>query len=168
MGTINYLTSDVITLVHDSSVYDRDFIRDECILNDSDVAPDGVTDSDIDFIIDNFVNDQMSELEKYVNFDAPTMEFFKLSAEYGYYEGAQLVIDDTTKYGFDCSQDKKQALKEANKIKNILHYIVSEYGFMACCPSWCPAYYDTKQTHARIDTAIKELKNRIRKQVITA
>jgi len=96
------------------------------------------------------------------------MDFFEVELKDGYYEGIQILISDKTKYGFDCSQDKKQALKEASKIKDILHYVVSEYSFAACSPSWCPKYYNANQTHARIDTAIKELKSRIRKEVITA
>lgn len=167
MGTINYLTSDIITLVHDTNEYDRDFIRDECILNDSDVDPDDVTDSDIDFIIDNFINDQMSELENYVGFEAPTMEFFKLSVKYGYYEGVQLVIDDETKYGFDSIEERDDALKEADTLKSAL-LAVRELGFCACAPSWCTAYYDGEETLRRIDNAINDLKNRIANTAITA
>lgn len=167
MGTINYLTSDVITLVHDSSMYDRDFIRDECILNDSDVAPDDVTDSDIDFVIDNFINDQISELDNYVDFEAPSMEFFKLSVKYGYYEGAQLVVDDATKYGFDSVEERADALKEADTLKTAL-LDVYNLGFRACSPSWCSKYYNDDETRLEIDNAINELKNRINNTAINA
>lgn len=167
MGTINYLTSDIITLVHDSNMYDRDFIRDECILDDSDITPDEVTDSDIDFIIDNFINDQISDLEKYVDFDAPSMEFFKLSVRYGYYEGAQLVIDDATKYGFESTEERADALKEVDTLKSVL-LAVCEIGFCACSPSWCMKYYNHDETIQRIDNAINELKNRINNTAITA
>lgn len=167
MGTINYFTSDVITLVHDSSIYDRDFIRDECLLNDSDIDPDDVTDSDIDFIIDNFINDQISDLENYVDFDAPSMEFFKLSVKYGYYEGAQLIIDDSTKYGFESTEERADALKEADTLKSVL-LAVHEIGFCACFPSWCPKYYNHDETIEKIDNAINELKSRITNTAITA
>ena len=167
MGTINYLTSDIITLVHDTNLYDRDFIRDECLLNDSDIDPDDVTDSDIDFVIDNFINDQISELENYVRFEAPTMEFFELSVKYGYYEGAQLVIDDSTKYGFDSIEERDDAIKEVDTLKSVL-LAVRELGFRACAPSWCPKYYNDDETLAKIDDAINELKNKIKGTAITA
>ena len=167
MGTINYFTSDIVTMVHDSNLYDRDFIREECILNDSDVDPDDVTDADIDFIIDNFINDQISELENYVGFDAPAMEFFKLSVKYGYYEGAQLIIDDSTKYGFDSEEERADALKEADTLKTAL-LDVYELGFCACAPSWCPKYYNHDETTQEIDNAINDLKSRITNTAITA
>ncbi len=167
MGTINYLTSDIITLVHDSNMYDRDFIRDECILDDSDITPDEVTDSDIDFIIDNFINDQISELENYIGFEAPAMEFFKLSVKYGYYKGVQLVIEDMTKYGFESVEERADALKEVDTLKSVL-LAVHEIGFNACSPSWCTKYYNHDETTQMIDNAINELKNRINNTAITA
>lgn len=167
MGTINYLTSDIITLVCDGHFADIDFIKDVLTDYGEEYPREDVEQYQIDEYIDECIRDSYNLIEARL-YDVDTFVFFKIKVDFGYYEGVQIVIEDLTKYGFEDSQERRDALKEANRLKNLLHIITREYSFYSCCPSWCSAYYDKNQTHARIDTAIKELKNRIRKEVVTA
>lgn len=167
MGTINYLTSDIITLVYDGHFADIDFIKDVLTDYGEEYPRDEVDQYQIDEYLDECIQDRFNVIESRLN-DVETFEFFKIKVDYGYYEGVQVVIEDLTKYGFEDSQERRDALKEASRLKNLLHIITRRDRFYACSPSWCIGYFDENQTHARIDTAIKELKSRIRNEVITA
>lgn len=167
MGTINYFTSDVITLVFDENNVDTEYIKDVLTDYGEEYPRDDVEQWKIDDYIQECIDDRYNIVESRLD-DAETFYYFKIEIKSGYYDGVQIIIEDLTKYGFDDSQEKRDALKEVNRLKNLLHLITAHDGFIACSPSWCSAYYSENQTHARIDTAIKELKSRIRKEVVTA
>jgi hypothetical protein len=137
MGTINYFTSDYITLGYNTNNinYDDDFYYDNI----------------------NYEFDEIAALLKNEFF-----YYFNITLKPGYYEGFIIDIENNFKYCFDDYNEKKQALKELTRIKNFLIYIVDNFNINVVYPGWCTTYGDYKKTISEINAAIKEMKNEIK------
>lgn len=137
MGTINYKTSDFITLGYDlSSVdYEEEFYHD--------------------FIDDDFY--QIEELLKQQYF-----YYYHITLEPGYYEGFTINIENNFPYCFNDYSEKQEAQKEVTQIKNFLIYIVDNFNICAVRPGWGTAYLNYKETISKIKEAAKEMKNEIK------
>lgn len=85
--------------------------------------------------------------------------YFNLSIEYGYYNGFYLKLkEDNTKYIYDNTKEKQEALKELTAIKNILIKFVKNGLLWGCYPSWIYNRLETAETIKQIKSIIKELK----------
>ena len=137
MGTINYKTSDFITL--------------------------GYNTNNIDYE-DNFYNelviDEYEEIEYFL--DQENFYYFNVKLEPGYYEGFTIDIEHNFSYCYDNYYEKLEALKEITRIKNFLLYIVNNFNVNVVYPGWCTGYGDYKKTIEEINGAIIEMKTSVK------
>lgn len=132
MGTINYKTSEYITIGYNCNNidYDDEFYND---------------------IINDYYDQTCYTLKKY-NF-----YYFDVTIEPGYYEGFSIDIECNTNY-FDCYDDKKEAQKEITQIKQFLIECINDYECTAVYPGWCTGYADYKTALKEVDAAIREMR----------
>ena len=137
MGTINYKTSNYITLGYNTGNINYD---DEFYSNDI-----------------NFEYDEISAILKNEFF-----YYFNITLKPGYYEGFIIDIENNFNYCFNDYTEKLEALKELTRIKNFLIYIVDNFNINVVYPGWCTSYGDHKKTISEINAAIKEMKNEVK------
>ena len=135
MGTINYGTSDYITIGYNCNNidYEDEFYND--------------------FISDEFeqINDLLED-EDFV--------YFRVRIEPGYYEGYYInIVYD----GIDTYEEKLLAQKEITRIRAFLTRCISEFGCVAVYPGWCTGYADHKKTLHELSAAIKEMREEVRR-----
>lgn len=142
MGAINYGTSDVITLA--VKPYDLDDLDD--LTHDERAA----------YIADDYAADYDNAAAIIDNY---SFDFFRVAPAWGYYEGVYIALSDNYFYAASYA-DKRDALKEATRLKRLLLDLAG-VGFVRCAPGWCTGYSDHKGTITAIQSAIRELKQRI-------
>ena len=136
MGTINYKTSDFITLGYNCNYidYDDEFYND-----------------DIQDLFDQ-LQDQLKKERFY---------YFHIAIEPGYYEGYFLDIEFNYSVCFDGWEDRKEAQKEITQIKAFLLNCSNNFECCAVSPGWCTSYYDYKDTLNKLNAAIKEMRQTV-------
>lgn len=158
MGTINYFTSDYITMgVIPLSSYeleqDADFM-DEMKENVKEYG--GTIEQAIaDYIMRTYEDDKTnieSILEKY------DFYYYHIVIKPGYYEGFSLDIENNFGLCYDSYIDKKEAQKEITQIKKMLIECAG-CGLVEVSPGWCTGYSNYKDTLKAINEAIKEMRN---------
>lgn len=161
MGTINYKTSEYITL----SIQPYDFedikagIIDEIKAGDY----DGLT---VDQVTDDIVNDEIINYYDADSMNAQTiidkynLWFFRVAIEPGYYEGLSIDIQNNFPVFFDDYIEKKEAQKEVTRLKQLLIDLAG-VGFVQTFPGWCTGYKDYKQTLKGIKEAIKDIRSEV-------
>lgn len=137
MGTINYFTSDYITLGYNTNDinYEDEFYNDD-------------------------INYEYEGIKALLN-DA-CFYYFHVTIKPGYYEGFTIDIENNFNYFYDDYSEKLQALKEATRLKNTLLYIVNNFNINVVYPGWCTGYGDYRETIQKINAAIKEIKSEIK------
>lgn len=143
MGTINYGTSDYITLGYNLNWDDSDFETWEEMEEEKQLDIEEAYEN-IRFVLDkyNFV-------------------FFHIAIEPGYYEGFYIDIENNYSCFFQDAQDKREAQKEVTKLKAFLMECV-DLGLVQVWPGWCTSYKTHEETIAAIKTAIKKTRAEIR------
>ena len=137
MGTINYRTSDYITLGYDCSGIDYE---EDCYN---------------DFILDLF--DQINfKLQK------EDFHFFHVRLKPGYYEGFSLYIEHNCSLFYDDFEEKRLAQKEITRLKNFLLYCVENCECVAVFPGWCTGYANYTETLKLLDAAVFEMRETVR------
>jgi hypothetical protein len=131
MGTINYATSDYITIGFNC---DYDYI-DEW---------EKETDLAVTYEIINEL------LEKY-NF-----YYYHVTLEPGYYEGFYIDIERNFIF-YDDYVEKQEAQKEVTQLKNFLLECINE-GMVQVYPGWCTGYEDHKTSIKNVKEAIKNIR----------
>lgn len=134
MGTINYKTSDYITLAINVSNY-RDNYYDDLIEADFENAA--------------------AILDKY------SFYYFHVVIESGYYEGFSLNIENNFPWFFDDHFERLEAQKEITEIKKLLMELAG-VGMVACFPGWCTSYADYKETKTAIKKAVQEMREEVK------
>lgn len=161
MGTINYKTSDYITL--SIKPYDTDDIRQGIIEDINAGDYEGIT---ADMITDNMIYDTITDY-----YDADSMNaqsiidkyhlwFFRVAIEPGYYEGLSINIENNFPVFFDDYMEKKDAQKEVTQLKNLLVDLAG-CGFVQTFPGWCSSYKNYKDTIKGIREAIKDIRSEV-------
>jgi hypothetical protein len=137
MGTINYFTSDYITLGYncDALDYDDDFYSD-------------------------YINDEYEQINYLLNKES--FYYFHITLKPGYYEGFTIDIENNFSWCFDNYNEKIQALKEITQIKNFLLNIINDFNISVVYPGWCTSYGDYKKTISEIKAAIKIMKYEVK------
>lgn len=89
--------------------------------------------------------------------------YFNLLIDSGYYEGFYLrITEENTKWIYDNSKEKAEAIKELTQIKKILIDFIKNNYLKGCYPSWCTTYTTQSQTIKELKTTIKELKEEVK------
>lgn len=165
MGTINYRTSDYITMgVYPQSVWDYEDDKAEII---EEMLMNGYRNIKNDeyesYLLDRIYEDEEEDycnaervLAEYTN----CLEFFTVSIEEGYYQGFSIKIEYDG-YEFDDIEDKRRAKEEAEIVGKCLEEL-AEMGMVACFPSWGTSYADYNRTLELIADAVKAMKEDVR------
>lgn len=168
MGTINYRTSDYITMgvkpqTIDDFNDDKAEIIEEMILNGYDEYD--ITDEQYDeyvyrLIADYEDDDYMQARDVLAEYD---FENFKLDFEAGYYQGFSINIEyEHDGWDFETMEDKNNAKKEVLQVQECLKEL-ADVGLRACYPSWCTGYKDYNGTLEAISEACDEMLEDVRK-----
>lgn len=159
MGTINYKTSDYITL--GIRPYDFDDVKAGLIelYQETDQDPEDITNEE--------VYDQMSfdyecdyENAKAI-IDKYDLYYFHVTIEPGYYEGLSINIENNFPVFYDDYREKADAQKEVAQLKALLTDLAG-CGFQQCFPGWITSFRDYKETLTGIREAIREVRAEIK------
>ena len=166
MGTINYRTSDYITMgLNPCQGYDlendpnfieelKEYARDNNIDFDSMDITEECQDYAHMVNEDDYYNIK-SILDKY------SFYYYHITINSGYYEGFYLDIENNYGICYDSYEDKKDVQKEITQIKTMLTEMAG-CGLVQVYPGWCTGYEDYKGTIKGIKAAIKEMREEVR------
>ena len=133
MGTINYKTSDFITIGYNCNHidYEDEFFHE---------------------IIQDYY-DQVNYLLKKEYFF-----YFHITLEPGYYEGFSINIEFNFAMCFDNYLDKKEAQKEITRIKTFLTQCINDFECCVVYPGWCTGYENHENSLKKLNEAIQEMR----------
>lgn len=164
MGTINYCTSDYITLAFKPyNINDftndpewLDFIQNEwgIDINDENAIYQAAAEEINHYYEEDYCN-IATELNKYYFY------YFHVTIEPGYYEGFSINIENNFPICFDAYWEKRDAQKEITTIKQFL-IDCAGCGMVECSPGWCTGYSNYKDTLKAINEAIKEMREEVK------
>lgn len=160
MGTINYCTSDYITLglipyYADEIESDQYFMEE--LQNEVDEYGGTLEDALESYIASCYESDYANieyELNKHCFY------YYHVTIKPGYYEGFTLDIENNFKCAFDSYEDRREANKEITEIKRFL-IACAGMGLVKCSPGWCTSYSDYNSTLKAINEAVKEMRNEV-------
>ena len=165
MGTVNYFTSDYITMaVEPCSVcdFDRTEARDFLLENgyEQEEITDAVIDAYLSELVSVYAEDIYSDIKAMLK--KHVFNFFDITLKWGYYDGFSLDIRYICKGDtVDGWQDKRDAQKEITEIKRFL-LECADAGLVACYPSWCTRYEEYSGTVKAISAAVKEMRQDVK------
>lgn len=136
MGTINYKTSDFITLGYNCNNidYEDDFYHD---------------------IIMNYYDQIQYRLKQ------EYFSYFNITLEPGYYDGYFINIKFDFLF-FDTWEDKRNAQREITEIKNFLLECINDFECVAVFPGWCTSYADYKKTLQELKAAVAVMRRTVK------
>lgn len=137
MGTINYKTSDFITIGYNCNSIDYD---DELYYE----------------IIQDCYDQAVRTLKKC------DFHYFHVTIEPGYYEGFSINIEHNYNYCYDYSEEKRLAQKEITQIKKFLLECIENFECVAVYPGWCTGYANYNETIKELNGAIHEMRETVR------
>lgn len=143
MGTINYGTSDYITIGYNLNWDDSEFETWEEMENEKQLD------------IEDMYTNIRAILNKY------DFTFYHVTIEPGYYEGFYIDIENNFPYCYDSREDKRAAQKEVTELKALLIECVNT-GLVQVWPGWCTSYNTRIESIEAIKTAIKEMRAEIK------
>ena len=161
MGTINYRTSDYITL----GVKPYSFIeleKDAGLMEEMQAQVDefgGTVEEELYKYIDDCYTWDVENVESIL--DKYSFYYFHVALEPGYYEGFTINIENNFSVAYDTWEDKREAQKEITQLKKMLIECAG-VGFVSCYPGWCSGYDDYKSTLHAIEKAVKEMRGEVK------
>lgn len=162
MGTINYGTSNYITLGSKPlSPYDLE--NDPDFMEELKEGYNLTEDEDTAEAINDYINiieeDDRENLKSILN--KYNFYYFHIAIKNGYYEGFYLDIESNFSIYFEDYAEKLEAQKEITSIKAFL-IECAEIGLVSVWPGWCTTYHDYKTTLKHISNAVKEMREEVR------
>lgn len=152
MGTINYRTSDYITLA--VRPYEReDFLKDADFMRE-------YGEEEIERFISMYTEDDYYNIKALL--EAHRFYYYHITLETGYYEGFSLDIENNFSVAYDDYIEKREAQKEITEIKQFLVDCVNS-GMVQCFPSWGTTYLDREESLQGINNAIKAMREEAKK-----
>ena len=161
MGTINYSTSDYITLgikPYDYSDFTNDAEFMEEMLQKVEEYGGTLEDEIYSYIDELYLCDYRNIGHELKNHD---FSYFHVAIKPGYYEGFTLDIEFNHGLCFNSWEDRRDAQKEITEIKKFLKTCAG-LGMVACFTGWRTTYSDYNSTLKEIDRAIKEMRETVR------
>ena len=133
MGTINYKTSDFITIGYNCNYIDYD---------------------------DNFAYDIVEDYYNQVKWtlDKENFYYYHVTLEPGYYEGFSINIENNFGICYDDYIDKKEAQKEITRIRKFLTTCINDFECCVVYPGWCTTYLDYENSWLKLNEAIHEMR----------
>lgn len=161
MGTINYFTSDYITLVVKPYDY-YDF------KNDAEISKDAKEQAEINgTTIEDELHDTIQYYYQciYYNVSAELKKhcfrYFNITIKPGHYAGFSVDIEFNYGICLDSWEDRRDAQKEITEIKKFLKNCAG-LGMVACFPGCFTGYCDYTETLKEINCAIKEMRKTVK------
>lgn len=156
MGTINYRSSDIITV--GVRPYDYDDMKKayiEFLQEDTGdtINPDCVSDSAVYDYISDIYNIDFENAEFYLN--ELNLYHYSVDIKSGYYDGLYIDITDPGYLFFDDSSERQEVRDELKAIKNFLINCVN-CGWCVCYPGWCTGYCDYNNSIKAIQEAYEK------------
>lgn len=133
MGTINYKTSNYITIGYNCNYIDYD-----------------------DEFYYEIIQDYYAQI-KYL-LEKEYFYYFNVKLESGYYEGFSIDIEFNFGVCFDDYIDKQKAQKEITRIKAFLTRCIEEFECCVVFPGWCTTYLNYENSILKLNDAIKEMR----------
>lgn len=155
MGTVNYKTSDIITLgirPYEPSDFELDPDFMEEARRQSEKYGDDI-DSIIYQTIADYTEDDRQTAENIIS--RYSFEFFQVSIEPGYYEGFSINISDDLPGEYWDADERQQALTDAANLGEMLKELVNDACMVEVWPGWCTTYHDTDRTLKDIRKTIR-------------
>ena len=157
MGTVNYKTSDIITL--GLKPYEpRDFELDPDFMEDARERCEENGCSLFDWIegtINEYTEDDRQTAADIIS--KYRFEFFQVSIEPGYYEGFSVYISNDLPGEYWDADERQQALTDAANLGNMLKELVNTACLVEVWPGWLTTYHDTDRTLQDIRKTIRGL-----------
>lgn len=157
MGTVNYKTSDIITL--GLRPYEpRDFELDPDFMEDARKHCEENGCSIFDWIegtINEYTEDDQQTAENIIS--RYSFEFFQVSVEPGYYEGFSIDIANNLPSEFCDEDERAQAFADVQSLRDLLTCLVFDACLCEVWPGWCTTYRDTDQSKTAIRKATRAL-----------
>ena len=161
MGTVNYSTSEYITLgVKPYCAYDLE--RDADFMDEARERVEMYGGTLEDFIYQWIEYQYQADranvkaiLERYA------FVYFHVSIEPGYYEGFTLDIEPNYGICYDTWKDKRAAQRELTRLQACLLECAG-VGLVECWPGWCTGYASYTETCEGIRKAIKRMREGVR------
>ena len=158
MGTINYMTSDFLTIGLNLNDFDFDDIKRDMIENYDDL-PDPSDSEVYDYIYD-MEGDMLFEVEhKLRDYD---FSVFDVEICPGYYEGFSINIKLDCLYLWD-EEEREKAFKEAANIRDLWLWSVYNADCCEVWPGWVTSYKSYEETLKSIDEAYNEMIEEVKK-----
>ena len=155
MGTINYKTSDYITMGARIQSY-SDFENDSYFLEEMKEEIDrcGLENVIYSEIEENYNCDRLN-VETYLN--QHNFVFYHVTIEPGYYEGFSINIENNFPVAYNDREEKRQAQKEITELKQFLLDCAGA-GIAVVYPGWCTTELSYNDSVKAIKAAIKEIR----------
>ena len=153
MGTINYGTSDYITL--GIKPYNVDDFMEETRAE----YGQAIDDEYIWQIIQDYYNDDRINAESII--EKYDFHYYHVAIKSGYYEGLYLDIENNYPIAYNDYTDKPEAQKELTQLKHCLIELAG-IGFCEVYPGWCTTYKDYTTTIKSIISTIKSMRYEVR------
>lgn len=157
MGTINYFTSDYITLGL-RPYYTSDFENDTDFMEELQKEVNeygGTLEEALSEHIQSCYEDDFTNIE--CELKKHNFYYYHVVIKPGYYEGFTIDIESNFSIALDSWKDKKDAQKEITELKQFL-IDCAGLGMVKCSPGWCTGYSDYKSTIAAIKEAVTEMR----------
>lgn len=169
MGTVNYFTSDYITmgvkpyeasdLLNDSDF--MQFVKNEWKI---DIETPYENNYELRYAIRDEINELYTcdfenvktEREKY------SFWYYHVTVKPGYYEGFTIDIENNFHCFYDDYSMRREANKELTQLKQFL-IACAGFGLVSCSPGLCTGYKDYNGTIKDINKAIKEAREEIKR-----
>ena len=161
MGTINYGTSDYITM-GSKPVDGWDLEHDPELMKalELEVEEYGGTIEEAVISWADAINEGDYENAKHI-YEKYDFYYFHIELKPGYYDGFYFDIENNFGIAYDSWEDKREAQKEITQIGKMLKELAG-VGVVSVSPGWCMGYKDYKQTIADIKSAIKTMRAEVK------
>lgn len=158
MGTINYYTSDYITIgQRPVDLYDLEkdavFMRE--LRENYNLQPDEDATSALYDYANMITEDDRSNLDSIMK--KYSFYYYHVAVKPGYYEGFSIDIENNFGLFYDDYHEKQEAQKEITEIKQFLTECAG-IGLVSVYPGWCTTYRDYRETLEDIKEAIEEMR----------
>lgn len=157
MGTVNYKTSDIITLglrPYEPSDFELDPDFMEVANCQSEEYGDDI-DSIISQAIADYTEDDRAQAERIIS--RYSFDFFTVTVEPGYYEGFSIDIANDLPGEYWDADERRQALDDAANLGDLLQELVKDACLVEVWPGWCTTYQDPAHSLTAVKKAIRGL-----------
>jgi len=166
MGTINYKTSEFITLGY-PVIGPWDIMQDEkySVCKEEYKAMAGemgveFTEDFIDSVLRIDGEEQFINAREIVEQYHPNLDLFTVKIDPGYYSGFSLIIDQEY-CTLDDEEERAEALEDIEQIEKVLVGLTVYAGMVQVYPGWCTAEKSFDETKEAIRNACDEMKRSV-------